>query len=174
MVLGSKGCSRPAAVFLPDALRDLTPVSHSTQPASMFLFQTDPPDGVLFGAPGATVGYGYTIGNPDLAVWLTSAGLYQIDIDVSSPPEYVNSGAFVLSGDFYTGDPFSGGEFVASADDQIAAYQVTATREPRLLWTTGLGLATLLLGASVRRRISGRPAARSSTRGRSLLAELYS
>jgi hypothetical protein len=165
------------------------------------VFQTDPPNGLLFGLPGATVGYGYRIVNLDPDLWLvttglsagtlayatgnplfdfpvvgpldtvflpydpsTSTGLYEIAMDASSPFGYVNSGAFVLSAEFDTLDPSLGLVFAASADDQIAEYQITASPdtaapEPRLLWTTGLGLAILLLTASVRRRRSGGPAA---------------
>jgi len=165
------------------------------------VFQTDPPSGLLFGGPGATVGYGYRIVNLDQTLWLvttglsagtlvyatgtslfdfpvvgpgetaflpyapsTSTGLYEIAIDAASPLGYVNSGAFVLSADFFTSDPSLGGVFFAAAEDQIAEYQITAAPgacvpEPRLLWTTGLGLAILLWGTSVRRRGSDKSAA---------------
>ena len=183
------------------AVTALLACSVTAATASTIIFQTNPPDGLLSGAAGATVGYGYRIVNLDPTLWLVttglsagtlayaagtslfdfpvvgpgetaflpydpsaSTGLYEIAIDAASPLGYVNSGAFVLSADFYTLDPSLGGVLFAAAEDQIAEYQITAAPdtevpEPRLLWTTGLGLAVLLWGASVGRRGSGKPAA---------------
>ena len=154
--------------------------------ASAIIFQTAPSDGILFGPPGATVGFGYLITNLDPDLWLVTtglsagtlsfasgtslfdfpviapgdtvfmpydsslgAGLYEIQIDNASPTGFVNSGAFVLSADYYTWDPSFEGVFASHADDQIAEYQITASEdtsvpEPRLLWITGLGLAIFL------------------------------
>ena len=172
------------------AVAALLALSASSASSSAFTFVTDPADGLLSGATGTTVGYGYTIVNPDPTLWLVTtnfsagtfayatgtslfdfpmvapgqtvflpydplsgAGLYEIFIDGSSPPGYVNLGAFVVSGEFDRLDPDLGLVFAASADDQIAQYQITATSnagasEPRLMWVAGLGLAALLLRAS--------------------------
>ena len=60
----------------------------------------------------------------------------------------MNSGSFVVSGEFYDGDPLNGGTFSEAAADQIAGYEVTVTAavpEPSFAALTGLILATGLL-----------------------------
>jgi hypothetical protein len=49
-------------------------------------------------------------------------GLYQFTWDSSAPGGSVNSGNFVLSGEWWDGDPLNGGNFIADAIDTSAAY----------------------------------------------------
>lgn len=90
-------------------------------------------------APGQTI----SLFDPN-----TLAGLFAILLDAGAPVGFVNSGSFVVSGEFYDGDPLNGGAFSAAADDQIAGYEVTVTAavpEPSFAALTGLILATGLL-----------------------------
>ena len=159
--------------------------------AGSLLFATDPSSGALTGAPGATVGFGYTLTNTDSTLWalttnlaagtfqfatetdlfdfpevapgqtifvpwnhIAGAGLYEVAIDPASPVPFVNSGAFVLSFDWYTGDPFGGGVLSSSGTDQLAGYQVTAaaTSSAPEVNTLSAALSSLLVLLFVRRR----------------------
>jgi hypothetical protein len=53
------------------------------------------------------------------------SGLYRITWDARVPAATVNTGTFVLHADFFAGDPFAGGLFLAGADDQFASYRAT-------------------------------------------------
>lgn len=144
--------------------------------AGSFVFTLIPADGVLSGPPGSTLGYGYTLTNPDPVLWLMTTnlsagsfafatatslfdfpilapgqtvtvpysqalgtGLYEITIDPGAPDGFINTGAFVLSADFYDGDPLLDSGFNSPADDQVANYRVTSTAstsvpEPNAGW----------------------------------------
>jgi hypothetical protein len=152
--------------------------------ASSFSFQTTPLDGVLYGAPGSTLDYGYIIKNPDPNLYLMTTNftsgtfdhatvfdlfdfpilgpgqmadgdLFQIQLDLSAPVGFTNSGAFVISADFYNGDPLNGGTFVNSADDQIQGYTVIVSPEPS--YTAGAAIVLLALCAVARVRVSPHP-----------------
>lgn len=100
-------------------------------------------DGSLFDypilAPGATTSVAYDPAAP--------AGLYQLTWDALAPIGFTNSGLFVLSGEFWAGDPLAGGSFVSLADDQSAFFTAsvtapaTPTPEPGTLLLVGAGLA---------------------------------
>lgn len=80
-------------------------------------------------APGATISQAFVA---DLA------GLFQMTWEAAAPDGFVNTGVFVLSGDFYNGDPLSGGSFLAAAPDAVANYtalmqSATAVPEPSTL-----------------------------------------
>src|ERR1035438_405625 len=47
----------------------------------------------------------------------TGAGLYELIWDVGAPAGFVNSGNFVLSGEWWDGDPLNGGNFLFSEPD---------------------------------------------------------
>jgi len=154
--------------------------------APSFSFSTLPVDGFQSGAPGTTVGYGYTLTNLDQVLWLSTTnlsagtfafasaaslfdfpilgpgqsttvpyiqlagtGLYEITINILSPEDYVNLGAFVLSADFYDSDPLLGGTF-QFGEDQLANYTVvadsTSTPEPASLWVSAFGILLLICG----------------------------
>ena len=167
-----------------------------------FTFETLPADGAISGAPGSTIGWGYTITNLDPTNWLETtalnadlfqqatpnaflfdlpiiapgatvtesytpglSGLYELTWDVTAPGGFVNSGSFILSGDWYDGDPLSGGAFLDSAIDQSTPY--SATVSPGLVPVpepaTSLLLA-LAIGSLVVWRELAVPGRRSSVR----------
>jgi len=70
-------------------------------------------------APGATVTEAF---DP-----INGIGLYELAWDPSAPTGFVNSGNFVLSAQWYDGDPFNGGSFIADAPDTNAAYSATVS-----------------------------------------------
>jgi hypothetical protein len=70
-------------------------------------------------APGATVTEAFDPVN--------SIGLFELQWDVSAPNGFVNSGDFVLGGQWYDDDPFNGGNFIADATDTSLAYTATVT-----------------------------------------------
>jgi len=91
-------------------------------------------------APGATVTEPFDA--------INSLGLFELTWDPGAPSGFVNSGNFVLSAQWYDGDPFNGGNFTADAPDTNAAYSATvsssAAPEPALLPVILLVLAVLL------------------------------
>ncbi len=70
-------------------------------------------------APGATVTEAFD------PIGLT--GLYEDALNDPVPNGSVDSGSFVLSAQWYDGDPFNGGNFIADAVDTDAAYMATVT-----------------------------------------------
>jgi hypothetical protein len=98
-------------------------------------------------APGATASEAFDA--------INSVGLFDLAWDVSAPSAFVNQGNFVLSGQWYDGDPLNGGNFIADAIDSTASY--TATVEPSSSSTpepSGLAmvLSTLAIVAVLKRR----------------------
>jgi hypothetical protein len=85
-------------------------------------------------APGTTLSVAYDPGS--------SLGLFQFTWDADVALSTVNSGNFVLSGEWWNGDPLGGGEFIDLAEDRTAPYSVAATPEPAtlLLLASGLGI----------------------------------
>jgi len=55
------------------------------------------------------------------------SGLYQLTWDTTAPAGFVNSGTFVLSSDYYNGDPSVGGMDIGAAPDLRAAYSATVS-----------------------------------------------
>lgn len=70
-------------------------------------------------APGQTV--------TELFDPINSIGLYELAWDPTAPAGFVNSGNFVLSAQWYDGDPFNGGNYIADAPDTNAAYSATVS-----------------------------------------------
>jgi hypothetical protein len=132
--------------------------------SDVYMFSTIPGDGNISGAPGATIGWGYSITNESTTDWLLATnlnadsfafgtptllfdfpevapgatvtevfdpigltGLYEDVLNDPVPDGSVDSGDFVLSAQWYTGDPFNGGTFIADALDTDAAYSATVT-----------------------------------------------
>jgi hypothetical protein len=104
---------------------------------------------------------------PDLAPDTTAAetfdpvnfiGLYELLWDPSAPGGSVNSGNFVLSGEWWDGDPLNGGNFIADAIDTSAPYSATvssissSTPEPSGVVMMLAGLGLLVLSGTRRRR----------------------
>jgi hypothetical protein len=65
-------------------------------------------------APGATVTEAFDAVN--------GIGLYELQWDPAAPTGFVNSGDFVLSGQWWDGDPFNGGNYIADATDTSLPY----------------------------------------------------
>jgi hypothetical protein len=80
------------------------------------------------------------------------SGLYQLKWDTKAPAGFVNSGTFVLSSDFFDGNPVLGGNDIGPAPDLMAAYsaKVPAVPEPPVALLLSAGL--VLLGAPTWRR----------------------
>jgi hypothetical protein len=135
--------------------------------AGPFTFGVAPGDGSIDGAPGATIGWGYTIINPSLTEWLVltalsadvfefatpnaglfdspilapgtaltidylagSMGLFELTWDATAPAGFVNAGTFVVSGEWWSADPFDGGQILGTATDQSASYTASVTPSP--------------------------------------------
>jgi hypothetical protein len=54
-------------------------------------------------------------------------GLCELQWDPSAPVGFVNSGDFILSGQWYEGDPFNGGNYIADATDTLLPYSAAVT-----------------------------------------------
>ena len=81
-----------------------------------------------------------------------AAGLYQIAWAPNAPPDFVNSGTFTLSAQWWTGNPLAGGKLIADAPSLSVAYRasptITPVPEPGTLGLTALvGLGLLALAA---------------------------
>jgi hypothetical protein len=94
-------------------------------------------------APGATVTEAFNAG--------TGTGLYQLTWNAGAPNGFVNSGLFILSAEWWDGDPLSGGSFIAGATDSSAPYAASvgasAVPEPRILLLLGFGAALVVWSA---------------------------
>lgn len=69
----------------------------------------------LFDFPTLAPGDSVTV--PFLA---DTQGLVQLTWDLTAPNDAVNTGTFLLSGEWYGSDPFAGGEFLDFAPDRAA------------------------------------------------------
>lgn len=170
---------RPIGIFIAGLLLLLSISPAYANGILDWSFSVNPSVGAVEGPPGSTVGWGYTITNPDPLSWLSPSGisadifsygaplvlfdfptvapaatisvgytpgvtgLYEITWDVTAPVGAVNSGTFILSADWYDGDPLSGGSFIDLAPDQSASYSATVTAaavpEPSTLLLIGGG-----------------------------------
>src|SRR5207247_1134022 len=97
-------------------------------------------------------------------------GMFELQWDSSAPVGFINSGNFTLSGQWYDGDPFNGGNFIADATDTLLLYSATASGsssvpEPSsfLLFVSGI-VAMAIIGW---RRGRNRPLARIAVDDRS-------
>lgn len=108
-------------------------------------FSIGTPDGSYFDfpilAPGAGADSAF---DPVL-----HAGLYGVQIDPSALPTQRDSGAFTLSGEWWSGDPFAGGSFLRASDALLVPLSVevveatAAVPLPGSLPLVALGLALL-------------------------------
>lgn len=93
-------------------------------------------------APGQTV--------TELFNTSTATGLYELTWDSGAPDGFVNTGNFVLSAQWWDGDPLSGGAEIAAAPDASVAYSATASAvvnnapEPSAWLLVGSGLIFLM------------------------------
>lgn len=72
-------------------------------------------------------------------------GLFGIVWDAGAPLGFVNSGSFLLTAEWWSGDPLAGGSYVSAADSISLDYSalVTSVPEPALPLMLGAGLALL-------------------------------
>jgi hypothetical protein len=99
--------------------------------------------------PGATVTEAF---DP-----VSSIGLFELQWDPSAPVGFVNSGNFVLSGQWWDGDPLNGGNFIANATDTLSPYSATVTGsssvpEPSSFLLLASGIVAIIGWRSVRNR----------------------
>jgi hypothetical protein len=88
-------------------------------------------------------------------------GVFELQWDPSAPVGFVNSGNFVLSGEWWDGDPLNGGSFIADATDTALPYSAivgapaSGVPEPSsfVLLASGFGLMAALWNARNRRSI---------------------
>ncbi len=173
--------------------------------SDVYTFSTIPGDGNISGAPGATIGWGYSITNESASDWLLATnlnadsfafgtptllfdfpevapgatvtevfdpigitGLYEDVLNDPVPNGSVDNGDFVLSAQWYNGDPFNGGTLIADAVDTDAAYTATATSksstpEPSSFVLLASGIIAIIGW----RMIGNRPLARVTVGNRS-------
>ncbi|HYR85429.1 MAG TPA: hypothetical protein VE422_15185 [Terriglobia bacterium] len=112
-------------------------------------------------APGTTATVAFDV--------LAGFGLYQLTWDPTAPAGFVNSGTFVLSAEWWNGDPGTNGSFLTLADDQSAPYTatvtapVTALPAPSTLLLMAGGLAAMSLTGTNRRRVASNRSPRQLT-----------
>jgi PEP-CTERM motif len=86
-------------------------------------FQNGTPDSSYFDLP--ILAPGANLMTPFDAT--SFSGLFALTWDLDAPVGFVNTGTFVLSAEFWDNDPLAGGNFVATADNESAAYSATVS-----------------------------------------------
>jgi hypothetical protein len=118
------------------------------------LFTNGTPDGSYFDFPAIAPGLTTTVNFDPVAF----TGLYGLTWDVSAPPGSVDSGQFILSAQWWTGDPSGTGTFIENAPDEGSPYSASVVSapssapEPVSCFTVLIGLAALLLLRRTRRK----------------------
>lgn len=127
----------------------------NTSPSDWLVTTALNSDPFLYGTPNVLFDFP-DLGPGDTATVLFDAGmatgLFELTWDFNAPLGFVNSGSFVLSAEFWTGDPLSGGQFLMNAPDTYAAYTARVTPEPATLVLLACGLTA----TGIRRRLSAR------------------
>jgi hypothetical protein len=85
----------------------------------------------------------------------THTGLFEVTWNASAPIGSTDSGNFVLSAEWWNGDPLGNGSFVSTAPDSIQPYSVTAVPEPATFGLAGLVLICSLTTRVARRQRAG-------------------
>ncbi len=80
---------------------------------------------------------------------IAATGLFAIKWDANAPPDFVNSGAFILTAQWWSGDPLHGGTLVGPAPLATVPYSVSLNTvpEPATLGPVGLMLLIFLIAA---------------------------
>jgi hypothetical protein len=117
-------------------------------------FMNGTPDAFLFDfpvlAPGSTVTEAF---NP-----ISDTGLYSLQWNSDAPIGFTDAGNFIASAEFYSGDPLSGGAFVADASNLSAPYSAkvgsggATVPEPSSLYLVVSGMLSIALASVFRRR----------------------
>jgi hypothetical protein len=117
-------------------------------------FLNGTPDAFLFDfpvlAPGGTVTEAF---NP-----ISDTGLYSLQWNSDAPIGFTDAGNFIASAEFYSGDPLSGGSFVADASDLSAPYSAivgsggATVPEPSSFYLVVSGMLSMALASVYRRR----------------------
>jgi hypothetical protein len=114
-----------------------------TTAVSADVFQHATPNAFVFDfpilAPGASLLVPYVAG---------VIGLFEMTWDPTAPIGFVNAGLFVVSAEWWSGDPFGAGQLLGLAPDQSVAYSATVTAPPAsvpessslIFMTTGFAL----------------------------------
>jgi hypothetical protein len=92
-----------------------------TMSLSADAFQDGDPDS-FFDFPALAPGTSATV---DFVAGVS--GVYQLTWDAAAPIGFVDSGTFILSSDYYNGDPLAGGVYIATAPDLTAAYSASVS-----------------------------------------------
>jgi hypothetical protein len=84
-------------------------------------------------------------------------GLFELLWDPSAPVGFINSGNFVLSGQWFDGDPSNGGNFIVNAPDMALAYTATVSVPSTVPEPSGFGLLSwaiaMMMGFRIARRV---------------------
>jgi hypothetical protein len=99
-------------------------------------------------APGQTVTEAFDAVN--------TIGLFELQWAMSAPSGFVNTGNFVLSGQWWNGDPLNGGTLIGDATDVAIPYSATVSGgsggtmpEPASLWLLASGIALIVAWRSL-------------------------
>lgn len=190
-IVRSSGGARRLLLLIPLLLA--APVPSLLLGSDIYTFSTIPGDGNISGAPGATIGWGYSITNESTSDWLLATnlnadsfafgtptllfdfpevapgatvtevfdpigltGLYEDVLNNPVPNGSVDSGDFVLSAQWYNGDPFNGGTLIGDAVDTNAAYTATVTSSSSTPEPSSFVLLASGIIAIIGRRIGNR------------------
>jgi hypothetical protein len=90
---------------------------------------------------------------------VSGTGLMDVTLNSVLPNPIVDTGDFVLDAQWWSGDPFSGGDYLSDADPVILPYELDASpvavTEPSTLWLVGVVLLSVGF-LSKRRAVSDR------------------
>ena len=79
---------------------------------------------------------------------VTPAGLYQILWDGNAPAGFVNTGAFTLNAQWWSGDPINGGTLIGAAPSASQPYSASLTTVPEPGTKNAIALALMLLSVT--------------------------